>query len=284
MVCTYLKASFWTDASLGTSVRVSGEVGLNGVKALFGIDSQTTQNGGATCQSPNPPLKQAVLFYDSMSQPLGVHTLKITNEGGIFSLSLFEVFGDSETEATSISTSLSSSMASSSRIREASSTPTSTSPGTIFHTNTAPIEVGTSPSSTLPISPSLPQSFTAPPATSLSNSSPTAPSSAVASRIESGEFTSYTVSSYTEVSMMDGGTVTIVIQTTLAVPQTQSYHGPSQGTVAGAAVGGLVFIFLLITLGLWWWRWRRNRVRFLYGISNLDFGTSPHWVRARRGC
>ena len=74
---------------------------------------------------------------------------------------------------------------------------------------------------------------------------------------------------------MGGSVVTIVVQTTIEVPQTQPYRGPSRGAVAGTAVGGLLFLFLLVGLGLWWWRRRRNRVRFLYGISNLDFGMFP---------
>ncbi|KAM5545376.1 hypothetical protein V8D89_000989 [Ganoderma adspersum] len=109
------------------------------------------------------------------------------------------------------------------------------------------------------------------PQSSTFNGSQTAMESPQTRKSDATGASSYTISSYTEVSVVGGSTTIVVIQTTVEVRQTQPYHGPSRGAVAGAAVGGLSFLFLLIGLGLWWWRRRRNRVRFLYGISNLDF-------------
>ena len=78
---------------------------------------------------------------------------------------------------------------------------------------------------------------------------------------------------FTQVTVINGSTSTLVFTTTIEVQQTPYSRTISPGAVAGVAIGSLLFLLLLIGTGLWWWRRRRNHVRFLYGISNLDFGT-----------
>ena len=249
---------------------------------MFGLDGDGSGHGGITCAKHASSVSQQALLFMNSSLPQGPHTLFITNSGGQpLSINFFGVFGDGEVPSARTSQPQTPSRTTSHLSAENSLPPT---PSPLPLSSTMSLSTGTTLSTDITTSLALP-----PPNPSILSRASSYPSQTVSdsageSQIEPVGHQSHTVSSYTEVSTVDGSTVTIVIQTTIAVPQTQPYHGPSRGAVAGIALGGLLFLFFLLSLVFLWWRWRRNRVRFLYGISNLDLGTSPHRLRVCRDC
>ena len=127
------------------------------------------------------------------------------------------------------------------------------------------------PTTVIPQTPSSMPNLPPPSASSPSNPSLTSPDTTTVTTLSGSDASPHN-------SAPVAKTTTLLIPTTIAVQQIHSdIPGPSQGlskgAVAGAAIGSLLLLLLLTGVGLWWWRRRRNRVRFLYGISNLDFGT-----------
>ncbi|KAM5545306.1 hypothetical protein V8D89_000919 [Ganoderma adspersum] len=86
-----------------------------------------------------------------------------------------------------------------------------------------------------------------------------------------GSSSSLEISSFTEVTTIDGNTATIVVQTTVEGQpgSAQRSHSRSAGPVAGAVVGGVVFLLLLVGAGLWWRR-RRSLLRSPNDTSGLE--------------
>ena len=87
-----------------------------------------------------------------------------------------------------------------------------------------------------------------------------------------------TVPAQTIVSTDNGIVTTVFVQQTTVVVKKESHSAAlSRGGIAGVVVGTLG---LLLLVGVYlWWR-RRGRVKFLYGISNLDFGASQYVIRS----
>lgn len=137
------------------------------------------------------------------------------------------------------------------------------------------------PTSTLtppPLPPStliLPQANTPATASSISDSKLNGAGTTLQSTIITATNPSYTVSSYTRVSSINGTPTTIVIQTTLGLQETRMSHGLSKGVLGGVVTGGAFLLLLFVGVGLWWRR-HNNRLRSLKAMKSIDYSMSCH--------
>ncbi|EJF57051.1 hypothetical protein DICSQDRAFT_129723 [Dichomitus squalens LYAD-421 SS1] len=268
----------------GTAIQVFVNRQDSSGNALFGIDTDGQHHGGDTCNPQQNP-SGALWGTSQLSLSPTQHTLFITNSGQQLILDSIVVFGGPSTASRQTQTTVPSSASSTSTHFSMTTTvtlplplptpsgkaPQSTSTATTSSSVASSLTPGTLTQSQADVThaSTLMSSVTSP----IVHTSVIAPSLGA----KSGGLT--IVSGYTTISTIDGMATTITVQpTTIVVKETSGtsglketspISGLSKGAIAGVAVGVIAFFMMLF--GTWWW-WRRcNRVRFLYGISHLDF-------------
>ena len=80
------------------------------------------------------------------------------------------------------------------------------------------------------------------------------------------------VSSYTEVSVTGGSTITIITQTIVEAPTTPKVHTLSRDVLAGVVVSGALLLLLFVGISLWWLR-RHRRLRSQKDAEGEDSST-----------
>ncbi|KAI1788041.1 hypothetical protein LXA43DRAFT_670541 [Ganoderma leucocontextum] len=230
--------------------------------AVFRI-GEDGSGSGVVCSTTAQP-SSSVFLYGASSLPLGRHTLLITNHGHEHELSLsgFQAGGGS---ARTTSTSHTSTPSPTPTLSLPSISPSSPPSSALSMSAGA----WTSRSSTVLTLPT-PHPTSISSESSSSTVSQHASGSPATSLFDVSGLPSYTVSTYTALSIIGGTATTVVIQSTVGTQQHQRPHG----TIPGAVVGGAVFLPLLVGVGLWWRIRRRcNRVRSLKATSNPDLDT-----------
>ena len=236
------------------------------MKALFGMDEDGKEGGGVLCSTAAQP-SSSVFLYGAASLLPGRHTLFIANQGHEVSLSGFQTVNAAvSTTSTSQTSTLSPTLTTSLFISSPSSSNNSTSADT-----------GTSLPSTPPTFPTPRPSVISPQSPS-SDLYPGGSRTATLSRVSRP---SYTISIYTTVSILDGTTTTLVVESTMGTQQPPASQGLSRSTIPGAVVGSVAFLSLLLGVALWWRRHLRRHKHFPFtkGAKSSDPGTLQ--VRSR---
>ncbi|TBU55944.1 hypothetical protein BD310DRAFT_932538 [Dichomitus squalens] len=261
----------------GTAIQVFAHAQESDGNALFGVDKDSQQNGGDTC-NPSPQQNPSQALWGTSGLSGGQHTLVVTNKGQQLILDSIVVLGGPSTTFQTRTTIASPASSTSAQISTAFRStpaiiPSSGGPPGTSNTREGPSTTTTAsiltPSMTT-VTSTQSQTDVTPASTHSDNDTGSIVRYSETLPVKSG-WTSTTSSGYTTTSTIDGLATTIIVQPTIIVfKETSRVSGLSKGAIAGVAVGVISFFMLLVGT-CWWWR-RRNRVRFLYGISHLDFG------------